>query len=106
MERTDAIDWLNYRISASEGQFQVTDKDVAFIRNYVDHYKQTLVKTEDVIYSIQQNQHRLPEIFDFMINKLIETFDIKYEVADVQIPNAFGSFMGMDPNMKKVTKYT
>lgn len=104
MERQTVVNWLNYRLQLTIQQRAnvIQDTDVQFIREYIHHYKDKLVPTESVIQSINNNLNTVMNKIEFMINKLIEDFDIKTETKDIGMSINFGGIM---PEGKLITKY-
>ena len=98
MKKSDVIDWLNYRLELSNSKRAgvIADRDIAFIRNYINHYKSKLISPNQIVQSIQHTGNWMVH-FDFMVNKLVHDFkiDVVWELAPQS--NTFTSFLNGQP---------
>lgn len=106
MDKEAVVNWLNYRLKLSQEQKQnmIQDADIHFIREYIHHYKEKLVPLEQIVQSIQANPMTTMNHIEFMINKLVEDFNIDTKTKESGF-SIMGGFMNVPPDAKLITKY-
>jgi len=98
MKRTDVVDWLNYRLELSNSKRSgvIMDRDIAFIRMYINHYKSKLLPPEQIVQSIHHTRNWMGH-FDYMVNKLVHDFNIQIDWELAPQSNTFEMFMNGQP---------
>lgn len=78
MERPEVLDWINQTLKAvnDDNGIKIDNNLLIFIRNYIHYYSRKLVDMNNIMYSIQIHQIGFINILGYMINNLINTFNI------------------------------
>lgn len=78
MERPEGLEWINQTLKAvnDDNGIKIDNNLLIFIRNYIHHYSGKLVDMNNIMYSIQIHQIGFINILGYMINNLINTFNI------------------------------
>ncbi len=78
MERPEVLDLINQTLKAvnDDNGIKIDNNLLIFIRNYIHYYSGKLVDINNIMYSIQIHQIGFINILGYMINNLINTFNI------------------------------
>lgn len=78
MERPEVLEWINQTLKAvnDDNGIKIDNNLLIFIRNYIQYYSGKLVDMNNIMYSIQIHQIGFINILGYMINNLINTFNI------------------------------
>lgn len=78
MERPEVLEWINQTLKAvnDDNGIKIDNNLLIFIRNYIHYYSGILVDMNNIMYSIQIHQIGFINILGYMINNLINTFNI------------------------------
>jgi len=78
MERPEVLEWINQTLKAvnDDNGIKIDNNLLIFIRNYIHYYSGKLVDMNNIMYSIQIHQIGFINILGYMINNLINTFNI------------------------------
>lgn len=78
MERPEVLEWINQTLKAvnDDNGIKIDNNLLIFIRKYIHYYSGKLVDMNNIMYSIQIHQIGFINILGYMINNLINTFNI------------------------------
>lgn len=78
MERPEVLEWINQTLKAvnDDNGIKIDNNLLIFIRNYIHYNSGKLVDMNNIMYSIQIHQIGFINILGYMINNLINTFNI------------------------------
>lgn len=90
MTRQEAIDYLTYRMDLSNSRQHGTfnDRDVIFIREYINHVHGKLVGNDSIVNSIHMYPAQIfMHYFDNMLNHVILHFNIEIKTEPATLEN-------------------